>query len=128
MMKKIICLLLVCILLAPAASFAKDTLWIDVTQPFAFKPHFLPSGISASTVWCRGKARAWVGRSPSAAGQADPAADTYVYLTENASVYHTSSDCTHLDLSIRPAASSQLDSLRNEDGSFSGEWHRIYGY
>lgn len=101
---------------AAAVSFMSDTVWIDVTQPMAFKPFFLPSGISASTVWCRGKARAWVGRSPSEAGTEDSGADTYVYLTENASVYHTSPECTHLDLSVHAASSGDLSSLRNEYG------------
>lgn len=42
--------------------------------------------------------------------------DTTVYITETGLVYHRDYQCTHLDLSIRMVASSELDSLRNESG------------
>lgn len=43
-----------------------------------------------------------------------------VYVTESGSVYHMERSCTHLLLSIRPAAARELDQLRNQ-------WGRAYG-
>ena len=34
--------------------------------------------------------------------------DTYVYITENATVYHTTRSCTHIDLSISSVSSEEL--------------------
>lgn len=39
-----------------------------------------------------------------------------VYVTENASVYHTNGNCTHLKLSTRGISSSILDKARNKSG------------
>ncbi len=43
-------------------------------------------------------------------------AQTLVYVAENASVYHTTSSCTHLTLSVSGIASASLDTARNQDG------------
>ena len=43
-----------------------------------------------------------------------------VYVTDHQSVYHTSSKCTHLDLSITRTTTTQVNSLRNEGG---GKYH-----
>ena len=43
-----------------------------------------------------------------------------VYVTDTGVVYHKNPHCTHLDLSIHAAASSELNSLRNESG---GKYH-----
>ena len=42
--------------------------------------------------------------------------DETVYMTETGIVYHKDYHCTHLDLSIRMAQFSEIESLRNEDG------------
>ena len=46
--------------------------------------------------------------------------DTMVYITAHQSVYHTSTKCTHLDLSITPTTTGQVSSKRNESG---GKYH-----
>lgn len=43
-----------------------------------------------------------------------------VYVTENGGVYHVSSECSYLDLSIRQCAGSEVADLRNESG---GKYH-----
>jgi len=40
-----------------------------------------------------------------------------VYVTDNREVYHTHSDCTHLDLTIVAVPFEAVGGLRNEDGS-----------
>ena len=46
--------------------------------------------------------------------------DQIVYVTDTGVGYHKNPHCTHLDLSIHVAASSELNSLRNESG---GKYH-----
>lgn len=46
--------------------------------------------------------------------------DEIVYVTETGIVYHRDYHCTHLDLSIHMASSSELNMLRNESG---GKYH-----
>lgn len=72
---------------------------------------------SGIPVVVRARVHTWTGRSETeAAGKSDPE-ETLVYMTEGGSVYHTSSFCTYLDLSIYSADVSDLKSLRNEYGS-----------
>ncbi len=42
--------------------------------------------------------------------------ENYVYITESGSVYHLTSDCTHLKLSISSINSREVGSLRNDYG------------
>lgn len=58
---------------------------------------------------CR-KWTGWNGAAGSGTG------DTWVYVTETGTVYHTKSTCTHLELSIQSVGYDQLAVLRNEDG------------
>lgn len=43
--------------------------------------------------------------------------ETYVYVTENGTVYHVDRDCTHLKLSVRPVTWQQACVERNEKGN-----------
>lgn len=58
----------------------------------------------------------WVGYDVS--GETNQTADTedVVYLTKNASVYHESLECTHLKLTVRSIAASEVSSQRNQNG------------
>lgn len=61
--------------------------------------------------------KAWTGYEAGGFGESD---DELVYVTDTGMVYHKDPHCTHLDLSIRMAASSDLGSLRNDNG---GKYH-----
>ena len=61
--------------------------------------------------------KAWTGYEAGGVGEED---DQIVYVTDTGVVYHKNPHCTHLDLSIHAAASSELNSLRNESG---GKYH-----
>ena len=60
------------------------------------------------------RARKWTGWSGGAAAAGSD--DVYVYLAENASVYHRSASCTHLKLSIKSGSGTQISNLRNSSG------------
>lgn len=53
--------------------------------------------------------------------------DTLVYVTPHQSVYHTSSSCTHLDLSIMQTTTGQVGNKRNENGGKYHECSRCIG-
>ncbi|MBQ7677881.1 MAG: hypothetical protein IJT32_06570 [Lachnospiraceae bacterium] len=58
------------------------------------------------------RARRWVGYDPH---EGEDGAG-FVYVTEYGRVYHTSTSCSHIDLSIRPAAKDGVGTLRNRSG------------
>ncbi len=105
---------------AAAASVTDGEIWIDLPGKARHTPFFIPANTGGFNVSCKGLARAWTGRSPEDAVKGSGSQKEYVYVAENASVYHTSSECTHIDLSIHQIASSDVGSIRNTDG---GKYH-----
>lgn len=101
---------------ATLSSSGKDEVFIDLNVPHRFTPFFLPKGTAAVYIPCRAYVRTWNGRDEAslAEGQADTT--EYVYVTENRSVYHTSADCTHIDLSIHAEAAAFLPYIKNDYG------------
>lgn len=71
------------------------------------------------------KTRAFVGQAMKRVGGADTDTDDeelgvgelLVYVTENGRVYHTSTECTHLRLSISGIRAEEVENARNENGS-----------
>ncbi len=105
-----------CEKIALASSVSDDEIWIDISEPQSFKPFYLPAGADLNTVICRGRVRAWTGRSEGSAQDSEQQGGTYVYVTENMSVYHTDSGCTYINLSIQCVSSGDVSGLRNSDG------------
>lgn len=63
----------------------------------------------------------WVGRiSEDGQNGQDGIWEEMVYVTEKGSVYHTSSSCSHLDLSVHQQTLSEVKMLRNDYG---GRYH-----
>lgn len=58
--------------------------------------------------------RKWSGWNPG--GEADIEGQ-WVYITETGSVYHSTSACSHLELSVRGVLREQIAELRSEDGA-----------
>lgn len=64
------------------------------------------------------KCRKWTGYQ---LGQDMQEEDTWLYYTEHGTVYHTSRECTHLDLSIQGVPFAQVAIRRNKGG---GKYHK----
>lgn len=74
----------------------------------------IPSQFLQLNIYQNVQVSSYAGRSmvPS---QADEHAE-YVYIAENASVYHRKIDCTYLKLGIQSVAGKQVEHLRNQSG------------
>lgn len=88
---------------------------IDLVVSYDIEPRnnffFLP----AYPVLNRCRVHAWTGYDISSDGVNDTG-ERMVYITETGSVFHLTSTCTYLDLSIRPVTSSELALYRNQGG------------
>ncbi len=66
---------------------------------------------------CRARVRTWTGRDPARNEGCEEEGGRLVYVTEHGRVYHTDPACSHIDLSLHPADSGELEHLRNAGGS-----------
>ena len=66
------------------------------------------------TVTCRGCVRAWVGDTVQE--RETGGGEEMVFVTEYGEVFHTSSSCRHLSVSISAVNLSRISSMRNESG------------
>lgn len=70
-------------------------------------------GMRSVNVEQSASARKWNGYQSESSGDAD----SWVYVTPYGSVYHQSTACRYLDLSVHAAGKIQIGVLRNKDGS-----------
>lgn len=84
---------------------------IDLIVTYKVEPLFNMFGLGKMTFSNRVKVHSWTGYV-----REEYEEDEYVYITDNASVYHTRRDCTHLCLTINSVRISDLDKCRNKDG------------
>lgn len=80
-------------------------------------PDFAVPGLKCKEAF---KVKGWTGYERSGVASADGSDAEIVYVTDQGAVYHTDYQCSHLQLSIRFVADSNLESLRNEGG---GRYH-----
>jgi len=71
-------------------------------------------GVESPGISVRARVYPWVGYEAEGGGEDD--GETIVYVTDNRSVYHLSSKCTHISLGIFKASQSEIMNLRNTDG------------
>lgn len=90
--------------------------YIDLVETVEWQPPFLPFALPEAEILCRGRVRAWTGRSGTEGEEAAEGAPVLVYVTENESVYHTTSRCTHISLSIRQISRAGAETARNQQG------------
>ena len=90
---------------------------IDLTEQVSVSLPFWPFDLGSAKTLARARVHAWVGRDTSTYGDNTGTSSQMVYVTENQSVYHTTSKCTHLSLSIHSVSGSEVSGLRNEYGS-----------
>ena len=102
---------------AAAAAFMgqDEDLYIDFPEVVTYRYPFSALPVPDLKIAVRARVKTFSGY---AAGS-DPAdaemRGTY-YLSENADVYHTHADCTHLDLTIYRTTLSEVGGLRNRSG------------
>ena len=74
----------------------------------------IPSQLLQLNIYQNVRISSYAGRSM-ASSQTDKHTE-YVYIAENASVYHRKVDCTYLKLGIQSVAGKQVEHLRNQSG------------
>lgn len=67
-------------------------------------------------VWNKSSVRMWLGQQGEWDSQVAPQNSEMVYVTDYESVYHTSSECTYLDLAIHSCGTEEIENLRNVYG------------
>ncbi len=83
---------------------------------YADKYLFVPKAFTNQLLRQRVVRHAWTGRSLTREDKENDGTDIYVYITDNASVYHTTKACSHLHLSIEKVSFSELPLHRNANG------------
>ncbi len=101
---------------AAALSGESSESWITLQEakPFAFSAAF--PGTAPLRIACYARVHVWDGSPLTPASSAADRDDTVVFVTNHESVYHTHSDCSHIDLTIYSSTTAQIGSLRNADG------------
>ena len=90
---------------------------IDLVASYQVSPFVGIIGFSPARFYCRYYGRAWTGYEVAPEGEDGGDGEEYVYVAENAEVYHLSRECTHIRLSISECEEADLEILRNESGS-----------
>ena len=106
--------------LAAFATGGADLPAIDLKDHWTYHPRFFPEALPGVTLTARGRVRPWTGRRNTPASEDAQEEGEMVYVSERATVYHTSSSCTHLALSVKSVSGSRVGSLRNHSG---GRYH-----
>lgn len=101
---------------AQAASFTGEDIWITIPETLSYRPFYLPKMLEGMNIVCMGRARALTGRDKGADGDSLFDDARYVYVAENGRVYHTSSKCSHICLSIHAVSQGDVGHMRNENG------------
>lgn len=86
---------------------------IDLIITYKTEPLFNLFGIQSMTFSNRTRMHSWTGY----VSEDNEEDGEYVYITENASVYHTRRECTHLCITVNTVQISEIDKYRNSDGS-----------
>lgn len=89
---------------------------IDIPGSVRFTPPGFAFHAASINLRCRGRVRAWIGYSGLDDDNDKDDGSHLVYVTDYESVYHTTSDCTHLDLTWEAAASSDMMRKKNVYG------------
>lgn len=86
---------------------------IDLVLTYQVSPFIKIAGYYPARFYNRYYGRAWTGYDVSG----EKESDSYVFIAQNAKVYHLSRDCTHIRLSITECEAPKVETLRNAFGS-----------
>lgn len=90
---------------------------IDLIAAYTIKPPVAAVGFGEFKMYNRIFTRAWTGYDNAAAASNGGVDDEIVFITPDGTVYHRSTTCTYLKLSIVPVDISFLEHERNEGGA-----------
>lgn len=99
---------------------------LDMVVTYTYEIPFLPESIGKLRFLQRIRSRTWIGEEVSAqTAQQDE--DTVVYITPSGTVYHTTKNCSYLDLSVRNIDIEDLYDARNKNGQSYRECTCVHG-
>ena len=101
------------------SSFDEEEDLLDIVVHYNYHIPFLPGNLGVVQLSQRCRSHVWTGRELSrqeGGKNADENKTQTVYVTEYGSVYHTSKDCSYLDLSIHTIGIDEVDGARNANG------------
>lgn len=96
---------------------------LDLTMTYRVRPWFSFGGIGEMTLMNRCYVHTYTGYVPREAENSEKK----FYITDNAEVYHTNRECTHLRLTIRYILPEELPNARNLYGRKYTECEICYG-
>ena len=86
---------------------------IDLTASYAVSPFIGIAGFRPAAFYSRYYGRAWTGYDVEGKNGEETQVE-YVYVAENAQVYHLERSCSHIQLSIREIDLEETEKIRNE--------------
>ena len=92
---------------------------LDIVLNYTYDIPFLPDSIGDIRFVQRSRSHVWTGKElkdTSFSGGESEAEGTTVYVTPYGSVYHLSTECHYLDLSVHEVSAGEIDDMRNKDG------------
>lgn len=100
------------------SSFDADSGILDIIVNYTYRIPYLPKDLGTLRFVQRCRSHVWTGKPlHESGGPGDGKEKTEtVYVTPNGTAYHTSLQCSYLDLSIRQVSRSEVDAERNRDG------------
>lgn len=90
---------------------------IEIPEVYAYRLPVSIVPLPPIVITNRGRVHSWTGKE---AAEVPDVSEEMVYRTVSGSVYHTNPRCSYLDLSISQAPGSDVESMRNKNGSRYG--------
>lgn len=92
---------------------------LDIVLNYTYDIPFLPDSIGDIRFVQRSRSHVWTGKElkdTSFDGSENDGEGTTVYVTPYGTVYHLSTECHYLDLSIHEVSAGEIEEMRNKDG------------
>lgn len=98
------------------AVYSEDE-YIDLIESYKASPLVGMMGFSEFDMYNRMRTKTWIGYDVLNANTDDTDSEIMVYITPNGTVYHFSTACSYLKLSIQSVEKNNINKIRNADGS-----------
>lgn len=101
---------------AQRSDYDEETGILDIVLTYTYEIPYLPESINRLRFIQRIRSRAWIGEEISGT-EGESSEGRIVYITPSGTVYHTTTSCPYLDLSVSSIDFSSVSSARNRSGS-----------